>query len=266
MVEKVFGEAGNSVVIESYLDGPEFSLHALCHANSYVMFPSSQDYKPALDNDEGPNTGGMGTVAPLPWVDDNYVKKIGEQVVGPLLSELSRSSLPFSGLLYLGLKLTTNGAKVIEYNARFGDPETQVYMRLLESDLLKLIMACAEGKMQELQPQWRPNTFAVNIAITSGGYPGSYRKGLPISGVDRASALEDVVVFQAGTVKKNNQLVTNGGRVLYCSAIGSSIEEARNKAYAAVALIDFEGMHLRSDIGSKAIELSRKNTQGLALK
>ena len=159
--------------------------------------------------------------------------------------------------VYPGLKLTANGAKVIEYNARFGDPETQVYMRLLESDLLELITACVEGRMQGLQPRWRPDTFAVNIAVTSGGYPGTYRTGLPITGVDKASALEDVVIFHAGTARRNHQLVTNGGSVLYCSAIGSSIEEARNKAYAAVALIEFEGMHYRSDIGTKAMELFR---------
>ena len=265
MVDTAFGDAGKTVVIESYLDGPEISLHALCHADRYTMFPSSQDHKPLFDDDEGPNTGGMGTVAPLPWVDDDYVSRLGEQVVEPLLFEMHRSSYPFSGLLYPGLKLTSNGPKIIEYNARFGDPETQVYMRLLESDLLDVLVACMDGGMEGLQLQWKPNTFAVNVAITSGGYPGAYRTGLPIKGVERASALDDVVVFQAGTAISNDELVTNGGRVLYCSATGSSLEEARRKAYAAVALIDFKEMHFRGDIGSKAIALSRNHPQRPAL-
>ncbi len=260
MVDTALGDAGKTVVIESYLDGPEISLHALCHADRYTMFPSSQDHKPVFEHDEGPNTGGMGTVAPLPWVDDQEVQRVGERVVVPLLSELHRSNLPFSGLLYPGLKLTSDGAKVIEYNARFGDPETQVYMRLLESDLLELLLAWTDGEVKDLQPKWKPNTFAVNVAVTSRGYPGAYRKGLPLRGVDRASALEDVVVFQAGTAIKNDKLVTNGGRVLYCSAIGSSIEEARDKSYAAISLIDFEGMHFRRDIGSVAIARSRNNS------
>ncbi len=257
MVRKIFGDAGDSVIIESYLDGPEVSLHALCDTEDYVMFPSSQDHKPVFDDDKGPNTGGMGTVAPLPWVGDEYVETLGKQVVEPLLAELRRAKAPFKGLIYPGLKLTRNGPKVIEYNARFGDPETQVYMRLLDSDLLKMIMSCVEGSVREIKPQWLPNTFSVNIAMASGGYPGDYNKGLPITGIEEASAMNDIVIFQAGTTKRGNELVTNGGRVLYVSATGSSIEEARNKAYDAIKVIDFEGKHFRKDIGIKAVELSR---------
>jgi phosphoribosylamine--glycine ligase len=256
MVKKTLGDAGRSVVIESYLDGPEVSLHALCDAENYVMFPSSQDHKPVFDNDRGPNTGGMGTVAPLPWVDDMHVRSLGKQVVGPLLVELQRLGTPFKGLLYPGLKLTSHGDKVIEYNARFGDPETQVYMRLLDDDLLQLITTLVEGRIKEIKPRWRANIFAVNIAIASGGYPDGYKKGLPITGVEEANAMKDVVVFQAGTAKRDNQLVTNGGRVLYVSATGNSIEDAQKKAYDAVHLIFFEGMHFRKDIGDAAIKLS----------
>ncbi len=258
MVEKIFGEAGNSVVIESLLNGPEFSLHALCNGTDYVMLPSSQDHKPVFDGDEGPNTGGMGTVAPLPWVDPSMVESLGQKVVALLLEGLIDESAPFKGLLYPGLKLTADGAKVIEYNARFGDPETQVYMRLLDSDLLEVLEAAARGNLEGRDLHWQPDTYAVNVALVSGGYPSAYQKGFPITGIDEANALDDVVVFHSGTTRQNGAVVTNGGRVLYVSATGSTLVEAQQKAYYGVSLIHFEGMHYRRDIGDMAIKLSAR--------
>lgn len=243
-----FGAAGKTVVIESYLDGPEMSLHALCDGKTYRVFPSSQDHKPVLDGNKGPNTGGMGTVAPLFWVSPEDVETMGKAVVEPILKDMRAEGHPFKGLLYPGMKLTRKGPKVIEYNARFGDPETQVYMRLLDSDLLSVLLACSRGTLSKTELVWREQTAAC-IVLASGGYPDAYAKGKLIEGIAKAEELDGVKVFQAGTAMKDGQLVTNGGRVLGVTAVGDSLEEARTNAYRAVKRIRFADMHYRKDIG-----------------
>ncbi|HTR18650.1 MAG TPA: phosphoribosylamine--glycine ligase [Candidatus Paceibacterota bacterium] len=253
MVDMVHGEAGREVVIEDFLEGPEVSVHVLSDALNQLVFPSSQDHKPALDGDEGNMTGGMGTIAPVPFVSTELMGTIERSVVRPALDAMLKSGAQFEGLLYPGLKITNDGPKVLEFNARFGDPETQVYMRLLKSDLLDLLEACVDHTLGNLlsKVEW-VRGFAANIVLASGGYPDSYKKGFPITGIDEAEAMEGIVVFHAGTAFKDGSLVTNGGRVLGVSALGGTPKDAIDKAYAAVQKIHFEGMHYRKDIGAKA--------------
>ena len=253
MVKKVHKEAGDEVVVEEYLEGPEISIHALCDGTNYVLLPSSQDHKRALDGDEGKNTGGMGTIAPLPWVPGETMGTIAKTVIEPTLAAMAARGTPFKGLLYPGLMMTASGPKVLEYNARFGDPETQVYMRLLKSDILDLFDACIDGTLGTQKVEWNQG-FAANIVLASGGYPVAYKKGVSITGIEAAEAIDGVVVFHAGT--KNLEasppgLVTNGGRVLGVSAIGDTLKEALDIAYKAADLIQFEGKHYRRDIGGK---------------
>lgn len=252
MLDKLFKDAGNEVVIEEFLDGQEISIHALCDGKDFVMFPTSQDHKPVFDGDKGPNTGGMGTIAPLPWVSNDILRSIETNVVRPTLEALSKKGAPFAGLLYPGLKMTSQGPKVLEFNARFGDPETQVYMRLLKSDLLDLLEASVDGALASQKPQWEQG-FAANIVLASGGYPGEYKKGLPITGIEEAEKIDGVVVFHAGTKQQGDTLLTNGGRVLGVSAIGTTLKDALDRAYQAADRIQFEGKYMRRDIGAKAL-------------
>lgn len=259
LVKKVFGEAGNEVVIEEFLSGPEISIHAFSDGKSYSIFPTSQDHKRALEGDTGLNTGGMGTVAPLPrqmngqaFVTEKLNKEIEENIVKATLSGMVEEKNIYSGVLYPGLLLTKDGPKILEYNARFGDPETETYMRLLETDLLEIINACVDQKLDKVKINWRP-IFACTIMLVSGGYPGPYEKEKIIKGIEEAELEKDIVVFHAGTKVENNNLVTNGGRVLGVSAVGKNLEEALKKAYEAVNKISFEGMQYRKDIGKKAL-------------
>lgn len=252
MVKKVHKEAGDEVVIEEYLDGPEISTHALCDGKNYVMFPSSQDHKRALDGDEGKNTGGMGTIAPLPWVTAETMDAVAREVVEPTLKAMAARGTPFKGLLYPGLMMTAKGPRVLEYNARFGDPETQVYMRLLKTDLLDLFDACIDGTLDTLSIEWSQG-YAANIVLASGGYPDAYKKGLPITSIEDAEKIPGVVVFHAGTRFQGESLETSGGRVLGVSAVGGTLKEALEIAYQAADLIQFEGKHLRRDIGAKSL-------------
>lgn len=253
MLDKKFGQAGNTVVIEEYLGGPEVSIHAFCDGKTAVLFPSSQDHKPVFDGDKGPNTGGMGTIAPVPWFSNGLLLQAKEDIVIPILNGLENDSRKFIGILYPGLKITNKELKVLEFNARFGDPECQSYMRLLETDLINIVEACVEGKLTSLDIKWS-NKFAANIVLASEGYPGEYKKGLPISGVAEAEQLKDIVVFHAGTKLNNGQLETNGGRVLNVCATGKTLEEALNKAYGAIKKIYFEGMQYRKDIGLNSLK------------
>lgn len=254
MVARVHKDAGNEVVIEEYLDGPEISIHALTDGSAQVLFPPSQDHKPINDGDAGENTGGMGTIAPVPWVTPEMMSNVENGIVRPTFEALTKHGIQFQGLLYPGLKVTLGGLKVLEYNARFGDPETQVYMRLLKSDLLDLLEASVDGTLDAMRSkiEWH-HGFAANIVLASGGYPGEYKKGFPITGIEEAEKLEGVVVFHAGTKMEKGGLVTSGGRVLGVSAIGGSLKEALNRAYEAVGKIHFEGMYFRRDIGAKAL-------------
>ena len=249
MVEKVFGAAGDTVVIEEFLTGPECSLHALVDGKGYVLFPDAKDHKRALDGDQGLNTGGMGTISPSRVVDAAMNDRVRREVLDRFVTGLAAEGLPFSGMLFPGLMMTPDGPKVLEFNCRFGDPETQSLMRRLKSDLLDLIEATIDGKLSSAAPEWDTRA-AVCVVLASGGYPGAIEKGKVISGLEAAQAEPDVVVFHAGTAAKDGSVVTNGGRVLGVTALGATLEEARAKAYAAADKISFEGKQLRRDIGA----------------
>lgn len=250
-VDAKFGTSGSEVVIEEFMSGLEFSTHAICAGTKALMFPSSQDHKRIFDNDEGPNTGGMGVVAPLAQVSSEVMEKVRDQIVLPLLAILEKKGRPFSGLLYPGIMLTTDGPKVIEFNARFGDPETQAYMRLLDSDIVPLLFASAKGSFLGVELEWKKESVAC-VVMASGGYPGNYEKGKEISGLTEAENGE-VVVFHAGTQKEGDSFVTSGGRVLNVTATGETLKEALAAAYRGVEGIFFEGAQYRTDIGKKAL-------------
>lgn len=252
-IKKIFGSAGNEVVIEEYLSGVEISAHAISDGKAWKMFPCSQDHKRIFDGNVGPNTGGMGVIGPLPFVDDALLKRIEKEIVQPTIEGMAKEGRPFVGILYPGIMLTEEGPKVFEFNARFGDPETQTYMRLLDTDILDIFDASIDGKISDLEIKWKKNIFACNIALASGGYPGNYEKGKVISGIEEISGGEEIVIFHAGTKIVRQDLTTNGGRVLGVSAAGNSLQEALDKAYRAIEKISFKGMQYRKDIGKKAL-------------
>jgi len=255
LIKKVFGEAGAEVVIEEFLTGPEISTHVFADGKNYSIFPPSQDHKRIGENDIGLNTGGMGTIAPLPFVNQEIMKNIETTIVLPTLIGMTEENNSFEGLLYPGLMLTKDGPKIIEFNSRFGDPETQTYMRLLETDLLDIFNAIVDQKLSEINIKWK-KCFACTIILASGGYPESYEKGKIISGIAEAEKDENIVVFHAGTkYDENKNLITNGGRVLGVSATGNTLEEALENAYKAVEKISFEKMYYRKDIGKKTLAM-----------
>lgn len=251
MVNKIFGDSGNKVVVEDFLKGQEASFHAISDGKTSIIFPSSQDHKQAFDGDEGPNTGGMGVVAPLDWISDEQLQRVNQEVVQPALDGLSKQNATFNGCLYPGLMIDGEELKVLEFNARFGDPEAEVYMRLIDCDLYEVFLACAEGRLDANMVKWKSG-YAVTVVIASQGYPGSYPKGLPITGIEDAEAQDDIVVFHAGTAIKDGQPVTAGGRVLNVTATAPTLDEALSKAYAAVDVINFEGKQYRTDIGRRS--------------
>ncbi|GCE47966.1 phosphoribosylamine--glycine ligase [Thermosporothrix hazakensis] len=248
MVRRVFGAAGDIVVIEDYLQGDEVSITAICNGEDYVLLKFSQDHKRAFDNDEGLNTGGMGVYLPLPFVSEEQAQQVEERIVKATLRALKQRNITYKGVLYSNMMLTENGPMVLEHNARFGDPETQAFMILMKADLLDVL----EGKQVTPEELWHPG-FAVSLTLASGGYPGKYQNGLPISGIEEANQLDGVQVFHAGTKLDGGQLVTAGGRVLSVAARGETLEEAVTKAYEAAKLISFEGMHYRRDIAHRAL-------------
>jgi len=254
MVDRAFKDAGDEVVIEKFLDGPEISIHALSDGTTYKLFPPTQDHKRALEGDEGKNTGGMGVIGPLPFVNEEQMVAIESSVVRPTLEALKKKGIEYTGILYPGLKLSSSGTKVLEFNARFGDPECQVYMRLLKSDILDLFESCVDGNLTSQTIEWNSG-FAVNIVLASGGYPDAYEKGFPISGIEEAEKDPDIVVFHAGTMFDlvGRTLVTAGGRVLGISAVGDTLKNALDRAYEAADKIHFEGKYYRRDIGAKVI-------------
>lgn len=255
LVKEEFGK-DQKVVIEEYLVGEEVSFHALCNGYSALMFPASQDHKALYDGDTGPNTGGMGSICPIPWISDSLLKEVSQTMVYPVLEALRNEGHLFRGCLFPGVMMTPHGPMVLEYNARFGDPETQSYMRLLQTDLYDLLMS--NTLVMNLYPDevsWRTG-FAVCVVISSEGYPGPYETGKVITGLEEVEQTEGVVVFHAGTAMVDGQLVTAGGRVLSVTAIGETPEEAVSRAYAAVEKIHFDGMYFRRDIGAKVIARS----------
>ncbi|HUA37655.1 MAG TPA: phosphoribosylamine--glycine ligase [Candidatus Sulfopaludibacter sp.] len=251
LVSKAFGAAGAKIVIQEFLEGMEISLHALCDGRTAKLFPTSQDHKRALDGDQGLNTGGMGTYSPTPFLSDEELKKVGDAILNPWLRGCAEEKIDFHGILYPGIMLTKSGPKVLEFNARFGDPETQVYLPRLGSDLVELLEASVSGALGKIELKWKP-AAAVCVVMAGGGYPGSYAKGKPIRGLDEAAKLPNTKVFHAGTAIKDGQVVTNGGRVLGVTALGKDLKAAQSAAYGAVNKICFEGAHFRRDVAAKA--------------
>jgi phosphoribosylamine--glycine ligase len=252
MVARSYGEAGAHVVIQEYLEGVEVSLHALCDGRTAKVFPTAQDHKRALDGDRGLNTGGMGTYSPTPFLTEAQLTEAAHKILDPFLRGCAAEGIEYRGILYPGIMLTKSGVKVLEFNARFGDPETQVYLTRLENDLLELLDASVNGELARQELRWS-SMASVCVVMASGGYPGSYPKGKAISGLDVANALPHTKVFHAGTAKKEDQIVTSGGRVLGVTALGSDLKSAQAAAYAAVAKLTFDGAQFRRDIASKAI-------------
>ena len=251
MGNKIFGTAGGKVVIEEFLEGEEATL--LCFVDGLTAVPmvSSQDHKRVFDNDKGPNTGGMGAYSPAPVLKKDIENAIINKILYPTVLGMHSIGKPYKGVLYLGIIMTKEGPKVIEYNARFGDPETQVVLPRLKTDLLDVFLAVIEGKLDKIEVEWDAKP-TVCIVMASGGYPGKYENGKVITGIKEAEKLDEVVVFHAGTELKNNQVVTNGGRVLGVTASGADLRQAVDKAYKAVSLIKFDKEHHRTDIARRA--------------
>jgi len=252
MEERIFGSAGERCIVEEFLEGEEASFLAFTDGTTVVPMPASQDHKAVFDGDQGPNTGGMGAYSPAPVVTPALQEQVMAEVMVPTVRAMAAEGRPYRGVLYAGLMITAAGPKVLEYNARFGDPEAQPILARLESDLLPLLEACIDGTLADARPIWRPDA-AVCVVLASGGYPGRYPTGLPIAGLEEAGREEGVVVFHAGTALRDGRVVTAGGRVLGVTARGATIREAVDRGYRAAAKIGFEGLHYRRDIAHRAL-------------
>jgi len=250
MVDKAFGDSGSQVVIEEFMTGPEVSVLAFTDGNVIRPMVSSMDHKRANDNDEGLNTGGMGTIAPSPFFTREIAERCMKEIFVPTMNAMNAEGRTFKGCLYFGLMLTPAGPRVVEYNCRFGDPETQVVLPLLKSDLFTIMKACHDGTLADIDIAWS-NDCAACVIEASGGYPEKYQKGYEIYGLDEKGEHEGVIVYHAGTVLKDGKFLTSGGRVLGLTALGATLDEALTKAYAAVKEVGFEKMHYRTDIGGK---------------
>ncbi len=246
MEDKKFGQSGSTVVIEECMTGPEVTVLAFADGEHVYPMPASQDHKRAYDGNRGPNTGGMGAISPPPQYTPEIAQRCVDEIFLPTIAALKAEGRPFQGVLYFGLMLTPDGPKVVEYNARFGDPECQAVLSLLDSDLMDIFTACREGTLDQLDLRWK-DSAACCLVLASGGYPLDYRKGFPISGLEEAG--KSAVVFHAGTAEKDGQIVTSGGRVLGVTALGDTLEQAIDNAYAAAKPISFTDMHFRTDIG-----------------
>ncbi len=253
MCDKIFGSAGDTVVVEDKLLGEEASILAFVDGRNIYVMESSQDHKPIGEGDTGPNTGGMGAYSPAPVVTDAVMDQIVREALVPTVDGMNRNGTPYKGVLYAGIMITAGGPRVLEFNVRFGDPETQPILMRLKSDLLEVMLAVCNGTLDEVTLVWdrRP---AVCVVMASGGYPDDYEKGKKITGLDQAGQLDDVIVFHAGTKEENGDIVTAGGRVLGVTALGDTIEQAKAKAYKAVDVIAFDGAYCRRDIADKAIK------------
>lgn len=253
MEDKIFGESGSQIVIEEFLTGPEVSVLSFTDGKTVKPMVSSMDHKRALDGDLGPNTGGMGTVAPNPYYTSDVAQECMDTIFLPTIRAMQEEGRPFQGCLYFGLMLTPKGPKVIEYNCRFGDPETQVVLPLLETDLLDIILAVWNGTLDQLEIQWK-NGCAACVVMASGGYPKKYAAGLPISGLDANGQIDSCFVYHAGTKLDGEQILTSGGRVLGVTATAATLSEALEVAYAGVKTISFQDAHYRKDIGQRALK------------
>jgi phosphoribosylamine--glycine ligase len=256
MVDKIFGSAGDRVVVEDKLLGEEVSILAFVDGRNIYLMESSQDHKPIGDGDTGPNTGGMGAYSPAPIVTEDMMVKISREILVPVVDAMNRNGTSYKGVLYAGLMMTSGGPRVLEFNVRFGDPETQPILMRLKSDLLQVCLAVCDGTLDDVFLQWDPRP-AVCVVMASGGYPGDYEKGKVIQGLTEAGSLEDVMVFHAGTESRDGQVVTSGGRVLGVTALGADVAQAKARAYEAVGRIHFDGAYYRRDIADKAIHRPR---------
>ncbi|HAB17030.1 MAG TPA: phosphoribosylamine--glycine ligase [Verrucomicrobiota bacterium] len=256
LVGHAFGAAGSSIVVQELLEGMEISLHALCDGRTAKLFPTAQDHKRALDGDQGLNTGGMGTYSPAPFLSDAQLASVGHQVLDPWLRGCAADGIDFRGLLYPGVMLTATGPKVLEFNARFGDPEAQVYLTRLQNDLVELLLASVEGNLDRMDLKWSADA-SVCVVAASAGYPGDVVKGKVIEGLEATNRLVNVKVFHAGTRELEGRFVTNGGRVLGVTAWAPTLASARDAAYSAIRGIRFEGMHYRHDIAAKALKATK---------
>jgi phosphoribosylamine--glycine ligase len=255
--DRLFGDAGNQLVIEERLDGQEVSVLAITDGRTILPLPPAQDHKSAFDGDTGPNTGGMGAYCPTPIVTEADLRRIEAQVLVPTVHAMKRSRRPFRGVLYAGLMMTNQGPKVLEFNVRFGDPECEPLLMRLQSDLVDILEATVDGHLDQIaSPVWDPRP-AVCVVMASAGYPGDYARGLPIRGLEEAAKVPDVKVFHAGTAKADGRVITNGGRVLAVTALGTTISAAKLSAYTAVKQIRWEGAWCRKDISDKALGKSR---------
>jgi len=252
MVEKIFGNAGNRVVLEEYLVGEEASYIAFTDGKTILPMASSQDHKPVLDGDQGPNTGGMGAYSPAPVVTDEVHEKIIEKVLRPVIYGMGEEGRPYKGVLYAGLMIHEGHPKVLEFNARFGDPETQPVLMRMKGDIVPILEACMKGNLFQHKIEW-DNRASVCVVMTSKGYPGDYEKGKIIEGLKEVSRMERVFVFHSGTTFKDGKIMTNGGRVLGVAGLGEDIPRAIERAYQAVKKISWDGVHYRTDIGQKAL-------------
>jgi phosphoribosylamine--glycine ligase len=253
MLEKAFGEAGNRVIVEEFLVGEEASFIALTDGKTVVPLASSQDHKAIYDGDKGPNTGGMGAYSPAPVVTEEVHRKIMDEIMIPTIEGMASEGRTYRGVLYAGLMVTDGQPKVLEFNARFGDPENQPIMMRMKGDIVPLLEACIDGSLEGMTVEWDPR-WAVCVVMASGGYPGSYEKNKVIKGLDSISQMRDVFVFHAGTGRSGDNVVTNGGRVLGVTALGEDAKFAIDLAYSAVKKIQWDGVHYRSDIGKRALD------------
>jgi phosphoribosylamine---glycine ligase len=250
-----FGDSGKSIVIEEFMEGPEVSLFALCDGKTATLFGYAQDHKRAYDGDKGPNTGGMGTYAPTPVMNDAMAAEVMKHIVQPTMDGMAAENAPFKGVLFAGLMLTPQGIKLLEYNVRFGDPETQVLMARFSGDLYKVLLACSKGQLNPADIVFHDKA-AVCVVMASKGYPGNYQKGTMIGGLDKAGAIQDVVVFHAGTAAKDGVVTATGGRVLGITALGDTIAQAQIRAYQAVDAIDWPEGFCRRDIAWQALKIA----------
>lgn len=247
MIDKAFGKSGSRIVLEEYLEGPEVTVLAFCDGKRAVPMVSSRDHKRVFDNNKGPNTGGMGAVSPAPAYTPEIAEIVERDIIQRTIDAMASEGAPFQGVLYTGLMITKNGPKVLEYNCRFGDPEAQVVIPRLKTDLVEVMQAVIDGDLTNAKIEWK-SEVAVCVVIASGGYPGHYETGKVISGLDDAEK-NGSIVFHAGTAEKDGKIITAGGRVLGVTALGKDVDEARKLAYESVSKIRFEGMHYRKDIG-----------------
>lgn len=253
MEKRIFGDAGKRIIVEEFLTGEEASFLVFTDGKNILPMVTSQDHKPVFDNDAGPNTGGMGAYSPAPVISDELFEEIKKDIMLPAIKGLANEGRPYKGVLYGGLMISDNRAKVLEFNVRFGDPEAQPILIRMKSDLIPVLEAVIDGSLDKIDIEWSDQA-SVCVVMSSGGYPGDYEKGKEIKGIKEAGSLKDVVVFHSGTSYQDSRLVTSGGRVLGVTALGSGIEDAINRAYEAVEMIGWDGAHYRKDIGKKALK------------